>query len=820
MVKKIKLILSKFKKPKNIWFGFISLVIGIFGMILPKLTFAQSSDFSVWNPLTWIPEVIIVLANVTATIGAKILELEGSLIEMILKNSKFITPVVQTGWSISRDTANLFFIGVLIYIAFATILRLEKSNPTKMIFKVIVIAVLINFSLMIGVMIIDASQAMFRFFIYAPFGKESLMTENLMNALSMQKLWQGSAVTEAIKAGTGFEFGPAMLTAIARLLFTVVFTFIAVIIFGAIMLILFIRNIYLWSLLILAPIAWFCGIVPMKQISGNAGKWWDQFIKWATVAPVLGFFIFLALLTAMGRDSLKPDVTNLPSSLTAIAALPTGFQPITIFQFIPVIGFLIAGLVAAESFGVKVAGGAHSLIKKTGQRAQKGMQRGAQNAWSRSAPAGGVRKLGEGINDRLENWSASGRFGKIAATGLRAVGVGVLGKGIEKAGGTVDNQARDLEKKYKNMDPERLKKIKDGFNPLQKAIADKVLTSKDKAGHTDYVEAQKLYSRFGMQKDLVDMEKKNPQWTDKFQDAIKAFQAATDRLSKAKIELKNANESGDSTRIVKAQEASKNANTNYEGARGAYDKIINDKVASKDKDDIKKMNLELGRLFDGDKFKMNDGSSMAYLLGNLPADKVMEQVKKLSPERQAEMVKAIAETVAPGDGPFGKIRHLRNKGWAKALNGSPWAAQYKFTSSDLVEHVNDKVPVSEEFKKAEQDLNLVNQDFQEVKNVQNEIIGAAQKKMGETKDDAIKEGQRNVIKEAKAKIESAQEKVKQKEKPYKAIRHQGPASKNSRDYEMFGEEAGDIDVGSPEIKTQPVEDKKEGEDDSKGKVVK
>jgi hypothetical protein len=51
----------------------------------------------------------------------------------------------SNGWVITRDIANMFFIVILLVIAFATILQIEQYNYKKWLPKLILMAILINF---------------------------------------------------------------------------------------------------------------------------------------------------------------------------------------------------------------------------------------------------------------------------------------------------------------------------------------------------------------------------------------------------------------------------------------------------------------------------------------------------------------------------------------------------------------------------------------------------------------------------------------------------------------------------------------------------
>lgn len=77
-----------------------------------------------------------------------------------LNSSGFIwgTPGVAIGWGVARDVANLFFIIILIIAALATIFDLQTFNIKSILPRLILIALLINFSLVIGRFIIERSN--------------------------------------------------------------------------------------------------------------------------------------------------------------------------------------------------------------------------------------------------------------------------------------------------------------------------------------------------------------------------------------------------------------------------------------------------------------------------------------------------------------------------------------------------------------------------------------------------------------------------------------------------------------------------------------
>jgi len=400
-------------------------------MIVPKIasaTIFETIASSVVN------KIAAILSYILGWLGSQVVILEGTIIDWLVNHSQFTKLfVVQTGWGIARDVANLFFIGILIYIAFGTILRLEKFNTSKLLFNLVLFAILINFSLTISGIIIDFSQALFKFFIFAPIKGEFELSPQLANALSLQNFWAPGGSATQFEA-YDFTLSETMLKALAQIILTVIFTFITVIVFGAMIAILFIRNIYLWTLLILAPIAWICGIVPLKQIRANAGKWWDQFIKWATVAPVLGFFIFLALLAAQGRAQLTGGFETTSPGGMPNDLFRDNFNPVNIFQFVAIIGLMIAGLIAAEAFGAKTAGAARGMIEKRGKAIKGWMQR--QGTKGAGAVGGGALA---GISKAASKIPFVG--------GLLSQPISVAGRNLQARGEIIKESEREKAKK-------------------------------------------------------------------------------------------------------------------------------------------------------------------------------------------------------------------------------------------------------------------------------------------------------------------------------------------------------------------------------------
>ena len=74
--------------------------------------------------------------------------------------------VEDVGWPFVRDFANMFFILILVFIGLATILKLGDYGAKKALPRLIIIAILLNFSLVIVGFIVDISNIISAGFFY------------------------------------------------------------------------------------------------------------------------------------------------------------------------------------------------------------------------------------------------------------------------------------------------------------------------------------------------------------------------------------------------------------------------------------------------------------------------------------------------------------------------------------------------------------------------------------------------------------------------------------------------------------------------------
>lgn len=284
--------------------------------------------------------------------------------------------VVETGWNIVKNLCNMFFILILLVIAFATVLRVENYNIKKWLPKVIIMAVLINFSFMICLVIVDASHV-----IMDTFANQLAGGNNLVVNLGMDHMLD--FVKESDEAD---NLGWSTLGGVILAFFALL---IAIIVVLALFATLLFRVIMLWVYTILSPFAFLLSAFPHGQ--KYASQWWSEFSKQVIGGPVLVFFLWLALKLSSENMSILevPDemAGNMNNGL---------FQDEVFATYAVTIGLLIGGLVVTQQVGGvagKMAGKAMGAIQK-GQAKIKGGVKGSAKWAGKTAASTGLRGAG------------------------------------------------------------------------------------------------------------------------------------------------------------------------------------------------------------------------------------------------------------------------------------------------------------------------------------------------------------------------------------------------------------------------------------------
>ncbi|MDI6820610.1 MAG: hypothetical protein QMD65_00315 [Patescibacteria group bacterium] len=409
----------------------ISIPIIILISLVPILAHSQGF-WEVLNPINWIKWAIMAVLYLISYIGTLFFSLAGYLVGFFLKFNYGIlnsNNLIDRGWAITRDIANLGFVLVIVIIALATILRFQEYGYKKLLPKLIAAAILVNFSLAIAGVFIDFSHVLTKQFFSAVESPGTDIVQVLSGAFEPQKFYTeplDPAPIDPEEEAGGFEgFTVSVLLDISKLLFTAIFIFAAAFVLFAFAFMLLLRYIYLSLLLVIAPIAWLFWVFP--ALSGQFKKWWSKFLEWVFFAPVVAFFFYLTLtsIKSLNQNALLPDGTFFKGTLSDLMAQGA--------KMVLLIGLLFGGLIIAQQMGITGAAGAMKMANTVGNKTKKWagekMKAGGIAAGRRALTTGAGKDLegksaleraGEGVGGKLAEWGST-KWG-------RRFGIGVLSK--------------------------------------------------------------------------------------------------------------------------------------------------------------------------------------------------------------------------------------------------------------------------------------------------------------------------------------------------------------------------------------------------------
>lgn len=404
------------------------------------------------------------------------------------------TPFVTEGWKIVRDLCNVFFIFILLYVAFAMILGLQNVKAKEMMINVVIIGLLINFSLFFTQVVIDSGNILARVFynsetikektsgnteatiggfgLAQKSGDEISLSSGVVSQVNPQNIVrhankisvsdsEGNSATAGEESGGSLSAGRYILVIILAIIVNLVGTFV----FISIALIFIARVIGLWLAMIFAPFAFLSYIIPsmasgVKMVGWK--DWWSNLIGLSFLAPIFMFMLYLIILF-LGKDTFK-DLLD-----------PNSTGPKFIIKTIMAFAFVMILLMKAKdlakeysgSIGEKVIGGINKVAGVAG-----GVALGAGAV----ALRGTVGRAGSVVanSDRLKRAEAAGgvtgfltknlrNIGKTAGSGSMDLrGAKVFGKGITDVG-SVAGKAKEggFEKMKEVKIEERVKRSKE-----------------------------------------------------------------------------------------------------------------------------------------------------------------------------------------------------------------------------------------------------------------------------------------------------------------------------------------------------------------------
>jgi hypothetical protein len=382
------------------------------------------------NLIGWI---VYIICFIFVTIFGIFITILTYFIGVILQlNTQVINSLaVQSGFTITLAIANMGFVLGIIVIAIMTILRSQTYGMKQLLWKFIAAAILVNFSLVIGGVIINFANLFTSYFMAAlPGGGGGAGAYfGFANALSGAFVNYNSSITSTSTIaggglnGTASQFGSGLasiITPIFEVGFTLIMLAIVVITLGTFLFMLLVRYIELSILLILMPFVWLFWVFP--KLSHLWDKWWNEFLRWTFFAPIVMFFLYLAIATAsaMAGANHSGSVQSPGAGLAALGyTSPLDSGSLALFnslssifgsfvdtitgqalQVLVVVGLAVGGMVAADKLSIMGAGAAMNSMK-----GESGVGK-----WMKNRGRGGVLagwrnkgKIGAGIKNAVKN---------------------------------------------------------------------------------------------------------------------------------------------------------------------------------------------------------------------------------------------------------------------------------------------------------------------------------------------------------------------------------------------------------------------------------
>lgn len=447
-------------------------------LLLTLFLFWPSSSLAfvqyIVNAITFVPYLIIsliliVLIKITqafAWLAGWVLDLVSSPTLITLSYTKPTdNPVIKAGLNITQNFVNILLVVALVYTALSLALRINETAAKKTLVRLIIVALLANFSPVLCGLVVDATNIAMYYFL-----------EPLREGISGVLTQLGSSIDIILSSISGFERELPTKMGVLMMAFTQIMVNVAMgVAFLIFALILLVRYIAIWALVVLSPLAFAAWALP-KEKPAEAWEFldlfllplrlfrefWDlwlrQFIEWSIIGIPMAFFLYLgissfSLMTAAFKFKLQmPGIER-----TATPILND------MFPYFVVILFLYFGFTIALKTSAMGAAKAIDVGKKAGIWGTAAVGRLTRRGTSAVLEAKGKEWLERQAATPLSKPFGESKIGKAAAVAGWAIGATptfwAIRRGIGEAGlrltETERKEMRRAEERYKNTIPER-----------------------------------------------------------------------------------------------------------------------------------------------------------------------------------------------------------------------------------------------------------------------------------------------------------------------------------------------------------------------------
>jgi hypothetical protein len=326
------------------------------------------------------------------------------------------------GWGLTLNFANLLFVVAIVAIAFGIMFR--RAWAKKSLPRLILIALLINFSFFIAKELIMISDSITKVF----------LNTGTLNLGNFADFFTGAGNVN-IDTSIGSALGKGISSVFFGPIAAIAFGFIAFLTILAIAVAFLVRYVSLTILLILLPLALGMSLLPIKvgKMPNAWQEWQDNFFKWLIFGPAMMFFIYLSF-QLLGYKQSAPE-----GGFIQIFGTELG-------NYVAIIGILLGGLIVANKMGIAGASTFDGYIKK-GQAWGEGMAKGGVRSMANRVLTAGARP---GLNGVAPKQSHAQRLSTrlVGIPGLSGVAAGI-GRTTQSVGRSVTETQEEF-KSYNN----------------------------------------------------------------------------------------------------------------------------------------------------------------------------------------------------------------------------------------------------------------------------------------------------------------------------------------------------------------------------------
>lgn len=370
---------------------------------------------------------------------------------------------MRIGWDLFKTFANLGFVLGIIVVAIATILRYKAYQASEVLWRLIVAAVLVNFSFVFIQTIISICANVSMFFLSDISRMLDFLSGDTFGGIKATDI-SGLEVVKDFTFGVDFE--SVLALSIQIVVFLLIF-----LVLMSLALMMFFRFFVIAFLTMISPLVVVAWAFP--SMKSHWEKWKKYFIDWAVFPVFMSVFLYLTLTIVMKtQTSIIEMASDFSKKNGGIDHFQGSFANIlfSLFSFALIFG----GMIASKSLSKGTMDTAINLTKKTGDWAKTKVRRTA----ARGGRAVMKSETGTGVKNFVSRVAGT-RFGKL-------IGAGALSRGMVKAEASLSKQSAEhisgFRDELKNLGDDEVERLFNTFSGEKRVAAIQHLAEKGKLG--------------------------------------------------------------------------------------------------------------------------------------------------------------------------------------------------------------------------------------------------------------------------------------------------------------------------------------------------